>query len=248
MDEQIINEYLGFLGQKDYPCVAAKAALGKGHVECLVVDDMNSAEEDDLILSFLYDFVEHYRKSTQAYHSAAVIFKGPEMKHERMFDDLLWKRLGAFRDLDRLHYCHDPRVDSDPASANYSFSLKEEAFFVIGLNPSSNRLARRFRYPAIIFNPHAEFEKLRSNHKYEPMKTAVRKRDIRFSGSVNPMLKDFGEESEVFQYSGLQYDLTWQCPLKNSLNHDLHGSDHATNYIPQYYSRAKGNSIHAKKR
>jgi hypothetical protein len=45
------------------------------------------------------------------------------------------------------------------------------------------------------------------------MKTAVRKRDEIFSGSVNPMLSDFGEASEVLQYSGKVYDETWTCPF-----------------------------------
>jgi FPC/CPF motif-containing protein YcgG len=209
---------------------------------------MSSDEEDDLIVSFLYDFVDYYRRSIKPYHTAAVIFKAPELHHEHRFDELLWERLLSLHEIDRQRFAHDPRVDSDPTSAHYSYSLKEEAFFIVGLNPMSNRMARQFRYPAIVFNPHAEFEKLRNKHKYEPMKTAVRKRDVHFSGSVNPMLKDFGEESEVFQYSGLQYDLTWQCPLKNSLNHDPHATDPHKAYIPHYYSRTKGNSVHAKKR
>jgi FPC/CPF motif-containing protein YcgG len=45
------------------------------------------------------------------------------------------------------------------------------------------------------------------------MKKVVRRRDELYSGSVNPMLKDFGEAPEVFQYSGKQYDSTWKCPL-----------------------------------
>ena len=248
MEERIVSDYLAFLQQRDYPCIAAKAAVANGHVQCLVIDDMSSPAEDELIVSFLYDFVEYYRRSVKPYHTAAVIFRLPEIRQERRFDELLWERLAAFRDIDREHYKHDPRVDADPSSAHYSYSLKEEAFFILGLNPMSSRLARRFRYPAIIFNPHAEFEKLRNNHKYESMKTAVRKRDIHFSGSMNPMLKDFGEESEVFQYSGLQYDLTWQCPLKNALNHEPHADDHAKRYIPQYHSRTTGHRVHSKKR
>ncbi len=46
------------------------------------------------------------------------------------------------------------------------------------------------------------------------MKNAIRKRDVAFSGSVNPMLEDFGKTSEVYQYSGRNYDSNWQCPLK----------------------------------
>jgi len=46
------------------------------------------------------------------------------------------------------------------------------------------------------------------------MKNIVRKRDVALSGSINPMLQDFGAASEVYQYSGMQYDSTWQCPFK----------------------------------
>lgn len=58
-----------------------------------------------------------------------------------------------------------------------------------------SRLARQFKYPALVFNPHAEFEKRSQADRYEQMKKVVRKRDVVYSGSVNPMLKDFGEAS-----------------------------------------------------
>jgi hypothetical protein len=57
------------------------------------------------------------------------------------------------------------------------------------------------------------------------MKTIVRKRDISCSGSVNPMLDDFGHSSEAIQYSGLFNDNQWQCPL--TINHGKTG-DHST--------------------
>ena len=96
---------------------------------------------------------------------------------------------------------------------DYSFSLKEEAFFILGLHPASSRRSRQFKYPALIFNPHAEFEKLRKSDRYTKMKEVVRKRDVEYSGSINPMLADFGEASEVYQYSGMQYNAEWTCPI-----------------------------------
>ena len=101
----------------------------------------------------------------------------------------------------------------DPAAVEFSFSLKEEAFYLIGLHPGSSRSARRFSYPAIVFNPHTQFERLRELNKYETMKQFIRNRDIRYSGSVNPMLADFGETSEAVQYTGRQYDQDWKCPF-----------------------------------
>jgi FPC/CPF motif-containing protein YcgG len=175
-------------------------------------------------LEFIYDFVDVYRNSKKAFHSAAVLFRKPDIRDEKQFDILLWERLAALRSLDQQKYNYDQRVDDDPGSEKYSFSLKAEAFFIIGIHPASNRNARKFSYPALVFNPHAEFEKLRQTNRYEQMKKVVRKRDQVFSGSVNPMLKDFGEASEVYQYSGIQYGTDWKCPLTKDHGETNHNS------------------------
>lgn|SRR5690606_15367871 len=213
-DNSIIEEYLLHLQSRGFPCVAAKAAVAKGHVKCLVVDRMECPHEDRRILEFLYEFVDDYRKIDTPYHSAAVIFRAPKIQDEWMFDKLLWTRLNALADLDRQVYAHDPRVDDDPESARFSFSLKEEAFFIIGLHPASQRKARAFPYATLVFNPHQEFERLRKTERYETMKRTVRKRDVAYSGSVNPMLTDFGDKPETRQYSGIHYKSDWKCPLR----------------------------------
>jgi FPC/CPF motif-containing protein YcgG len=213
-NDYVVEAYKSFLGNKAFPCVAARAALVKDHVQCLVVEHMDCPKDDNRILEFLYQFVDKYRQSDAAFHSAAVIFKGPELRSEDAFDALLWHRLQALYDIDALHYPYDNRVDSSPSSPEFSFSLKSEAFFVIGLHPSSSRPARQFMYPTLVFNPHAEFEKLRSTGSYEKMQHIVRRKDVAYSGSVNPMLKNFGSASDAYQYSGKHYNDDWQCPLK----------------------------------
>jgi len=214
-DKQIfIEEYLSFLETKDFPCIAAKAAHEKHLIKCMVADNMACPKDDGAILLFLYDFVDAFRNSTEMYNSAAIIFTGPQIINEGMFDTFLWQRLQALEILDAENYKYDNRVEADPVSAKFSFSIKEEAFYIIGLHAASSRQARRFIYPTLVFNPHAQFEQLRASSKYEAMKSTVRKRDIAFSGSVNPMLDDFGDASEAFQYSGRKYNDDWKCPLK----------------------------------
>lgn len=210
----VVEEYLSFLENKEFPCIAAKAALARQQVKCMVAGNMAYPKDDTGILQFLYEFVDEYRMSKDFYHTATIVFSGPQIDNEKLFDELLWQRLQALENLDAENYSYDNRVESDPSSSSFSFSIKEEAFYIIGLHPASSRQARQFKYPALVFNPHAQFEQLRSTTKYEVMKNTVRKRDIALSGSVNPMLQDFGESSEVFQYSGRKYDETWQCPLK----------------------------------
>lgn len=213
-NHELTEEYFSFLANKEYPCVAAKAALSKEHIRVFVADHMACPKDDMAIMQFMYSFVDEYRHTDSFFHTAAIIFKGPDVVDEGIFDQLLWQRLQSLANIGAKDYGYDKRVSSNPASKDFSFSIKEEAFYIIGLHPKSNRAARRFKYPALVFNPHAQFDLLRQTNRYEKMKNIVRQRDIVYSGSVNPMLKDFGQSSEVFQYSGRKYEPSWQCPLK----------------------------------
>lgn len=213
-NDELVNDYKSFIGNKAFACVAAKAALAKQQLHTMVAEHMACPFSDKAILDFLYAFVDEYRQSGQLYHSAGIVFKQPLQLSEAMFEELLWQRLQSLSDLDAQRYDYDKRVQSDPSSPDFSFSLKEEAFFIIGLHPNSSRMARQFKNPAIVFNPHKQFEQLRQTDKYRHLQHAVRKRDIELSGSINPMLQDYGEQSEVYQYSGREYNASWRCPLK----------------------------------
>jgi FPC/CPF motif-containing protein YcgG len=210
----VSEEYREYISNKEFVCVAAKAALARQQIQCMVAGHMACPKDDYGILQFLYNFIDTYRNSNELYHSAVVIFEPSGIANEEMFDALLWQRLQSISNLDAGKYTYDTRVEQDPASPKFSFSLKEEAFFIIGLHPGSSRAGRQFKYPALVFNPHQQFEQLKETHKYDSLKKVVRKRDLSVSGSINPMLEDFGEASEVYQYSGRQYDEQWQCPLK----------------------------------
>ncbi len=213
LEEEVFIDYYNFLSNKVFPCVAAKDAMAKGNIKLFVADNIACPKDDKSILDFIYKFTDFYRKSGKGFYSAAIIFNQPEILNEEVFDGLLWQRLAALRRLDELQYPHDSRVEANPEDSNFSFSLMEEAFFIVGLHPTSSRPARRFKYATLVFNPHAQFEAMKKDARYEKMKTIVRKRDVSFSGSVNPMLTDFGEASEVYQYSGKNYDSQWKCPL-----------------------------------
>ena len=213
-ESDMIAEFRRFINDETYPCVAARAAMARWNIPCVVAGHMACPHDDRKILAFLYDFIKQYRKAPAHLHSATVIFQQPRNAGVETFDTLLWQRLQALSTLDASKFPYDRRVKADPSDANFSFSLGEEAFFIIGLHPASERPARRFRFPALVFNPHAQFELMRKENRYEKMKQIVRKRDKLYSGSINPMLADFGEASEVFQYSGRQYDGEWTCPLR----------------------------------
>lgn len=223
-DSAITEQYLAFVSGPDFACVAARAAYKSKQIKTFVAGNMACPASDQAILDFLYGFVNEYRSANSLFHSATVIFTGPTLPDENSFDRLLWQRLQALSDRDATNYNYDKRVSDDPSSPDFSFSLKEEAFFIIGLHPQSSRLARRFAYPTIVFNPHAQFETLRQENHYESMKRTVRMRDMKLSGSINPMLDDYRSASETLQYSGKKYDSSWQCPLHISHGKSEHHS------------------------
>ncbi|MCE3255755.1 MAG: hypothetical protein K0R25_1249 [Rickettsiaceae bacterium] len=210
----IHKEYIDYIKNSNFPCVAAKTALRLDRLKCLVVQDMRSDEENEKILGFIYDFIKFYRSREEIFHSLAIIFEKPDLENAEQFEKLIWQKLQALSRLDAKNFKYDCRVDADPHSEKFSFSLGEEAFFVVGLQPHSSRLARRFKYPALVFNPHDQFEKLREKNCFERIKATVRFRDKKFFGSINPMLEDYGNSSEVMQYSGKKYDSNWKCPLR----------------------------------
>ena len=212
--EQVAGDFYAHLTEKEFPCIAAHEAASKETLHCMVADHMACPKDDHAIISFLYDFVDEFRSKTSGYHSAAIIFLGPGDADESNFEKLFWQRLQALSDIDAVKYNYDPRVSSDITSPNFSYSLKSEAFYIVGLHPASSRKSRQYKLPVMVFNPHAQFERLRDEDHYRKMQNIVRKRDLSYSGSINPMLADFGDSSEVFQYSGRKYDKDWACPFK----------------------------------
>ncbi len=219
IQSKVCNDFKAMLQDKVFPCVAAKAALNKDQLKIMVAGHMGCPKDDKAILNFIYDFLKSYRSSDKLFHSAVVIFPDTHIDSEDTYEKFFWARLQALANTDAEKFNYDSRVNPDPDSESFSFSLGEEAFFIIGLHPASSRKARQFKYPAIVFNPHAQFEKLREKNQYGKMKNIVRKKDFAFSGSINPMLQDFGEASEVYQYTGRQYTGSWRCPFSSNHNH-----------------------------
>lgn len=210
----IIDQFKASLGRRDFPCIGARASLQKDQARFMVAGHMGCPKDDIEILRFLYQFIEEYKADAPGFYSATVIFGQPLQLSEEEFDRLLWQRLQALVMIDRKNYSHDPRVSDDPASPDFAFSLKEEGFFIIGMHPSSNRKSRQAEYPSLVFNPHAQFERMRRQHTFTKMQKIIRDRDEAFSGSVNPMLKNYSESPAVYQYSGRNYDNKWKCPLQ----------------------------------
>jgi FPC/CPF motif-containing protein YcgG len=211
--DPLAEEFRAFLARPEFPCVGAKSALARDQIQFLVARDITSAWDDLRIYPALFNFAELYRSQPSLFQSFVVLFKGPGSLDEAQYESFLWERLQSLTDKDDWHgQVHDARVSENPEDPHFSLSFANEAFFVVGLHPNANRPARRFRCPAIVFNPHDQFEKLREEGMYGGMKEKIARRDEALAGSRNPMLQTFGESSEAPQYSGRVVDGTWKCP------------------------------------
>jgi FPC/CPF motif-containing protein YcgG len=153
------------------------------------------------------------RVRASEYATFVAIFERPREVDEIVFERLFWKQLRALHDHDAARFEWDPHVSADPADPHFSFSFAGQALYVIGMHANSSREARRFPWPALVFNPHEQFERLRADGKWKRIQETIRSRDLELQGSINPMLSDFGEKSEARQYSGRAVEDNWEAPF-----------------------------------
>lgn len=191
------KEIFDFIQHSQFPCVMAKAVLTKG---MLTIHSHQTAEDT---LDAMYAFIDRYRKKHSRLSSFILTFDRKMDFNE--FEKQFWKLIKTLHVMDKEKYEHDPRVSSQIASPDFSFSMKSEAFFILALHPQSPRLARRLPIPAIVFNPHQQFETLRKKGVFNKVRNFIRNRDKALQGFINPMLSDFGEKSEIYQYTGRVY-------------------------------------------
>lgn len=197
-----------------FPCVAAKSAAQRGQIVALQAGSLLSNRSDADILAGLHRFTSRYRRTRPIFATFAVIFSRPGDLTEKSFERALWQRLAGLHALDRRRCGWDPRVSADPDSPDFSFSLCGEAFFIIGMHPRSSRRSRRFPRPALVFNMHDQFERLRQQGVFERMRDTIRTRDAAYCGRPNPELANFGNASEARQYSGRAVSAAWRCPFR----------------------------------
>jgi len=183
-------------------------------MEFVVARNFRSAWDDLRILPALIDLSKRYRAEPKQFQSLVVIFEEGAPADEVEFEQLLWDRLTSLSDKDEwLGQLPDTRVAHDPDDPHFALSFGGEAFFVVGLHPKASRPARRFDFPAMVFNLHDQFERLRQQGRYDKLRGTILERDIELAGSVNPMLDSHGAASAARQYSGRAVDDGWQCPF-----------------------------------
>ena len=206
----IAQQFLDLVRNPGFPCTTARGSAAQDRIGVHMYGDMRGPSVATPPLADLYAFIGDQPAAAPGFRS----FADTTLMDEAGFKSALWTLLQRLHGLDRPTHPWDLSVSADPASPDFSFSLGGRAFFLVGLHPGASRHTRRFAYPAIIFNAHAQFEALRTRGAYGTVRERIRKNDLALQGSINPTLRDHGAASEAMQCSGRQVEDNWACPFR----------------------------------
>jgi FPC/CPF motif-containing protein YcgG len=215
-DHEIDGAFRKFIGDGPYPCLAARGLARRHDYDLHVYERLGRPAASKALAADLGVFARAARTRgvDDPFVAFVAVFRGPAPASERAFERRLWTELQRLHDGDDPAVGWDPAVSPDPDDARFSFSFGGCALFVIGMHPNSSRVARRFDWPALVFNPHAQFERLRRAGRFASLRDRIRARDVALQGTLNPNVADFGDGSAASQYSGR--DATqepWRCPF-----------------------------------
>jgi FPC/CPF motif-containing protein YcgG len=203
-----------------FVCVGGKSAFRHGTYGFGLYSELGSDAAAAGLARDLFTFVEELPSFGDSLATYVASFAGPASPDELTFEQRLWTMLQALHDLDARFHDWDSAVSDDPDDPRFSFSFAGAAFFVVGLHAASSRVARRFAWPTLIFNPHQQFERLREVGDYARFQRVIRRGETRLQGDANPMLANFGSRSEAAQYSGRRVSAAWKCPFHTHADDD----------------------------
>ena len=210
-----VREFYKFVRSSRQPCLAARGAAKRDDIAVSEYGTLGSRDSARLLAPDLREFtrknIEASRPGRRFASFVALFDSRGSDSGETGFESDLWRMLAFLSEEDEMGWSE--RVSSEPADKTFAFSFHGEPYYVIGMHPDASRPGRRFSRPALVFNLHRQFDRLREDGAYDSLRDSIRERDLRVNGSINPSLSDFGVESEARQYSGRAVDKTWRCPF-----------------------------------
>jgi len=215
--QDIESKYRDYVKSDQHPCIIAKSLFNDNSYSLYYYESMKQDSVAKTINEDIKDFISNYDFNSNTFESFIACFKNDHFETELNFEIALWDLLQRIHEHDSIDW--DESVSSDIDDKNFSFSIQGKAFYIVGLHPNSSRISRRSPYVTVVFNLHWQFEKLREMGTFKRVRNRIRKNDKRIQGSINPVLEDFGQDSEVRQYSGRNVDDSWSCPFLNKMQH-----------------------------
>ena len=212
---RVANAAFGsFVSDDAFSCLGARSAIRRGTYRIGGYARLDDAGVTEGLARDLYAFAAERRGFESDFTTFVAVFRERAFRTEERFERALWSQLQRLHDLDARFHSWDATVSDDPGDPRFSFSFAGNAFFVVGLHPAASRAARRFAWPALVFNAHEQFENLRADGRFARLQQQIRAREQRLSGDLNPNLADYGGHSEARQYSGRPNGESWTCPFK----------------------------------
>ena len=221
-NKKLKYDFGNFIENNSFPCLMAKSVVMNENVNLVDYHYFNGSHKQ-----LLRDLAIYLKKAGNAddhdYRSFVAVFSREKFNDELSFEEKFWEYMQQLSNFDPKPWSEE--ISDDPESKDFAFSLLETPFYLIGLHSNSSREARQFKHTAIVFNLHQQFEHMRSMGIYTSVRDKIRSRDIDLQGFINPMLEDFGEDSQAKQYSGRAVDDNWTCPFSNSKTYEINQSE-----------------------
>lgn len=209
--DSVRKRYADFILKENHPCIMAKSLFRMEKYNLNIYDDITESVSLIQLVADVKKYIQQYDFEGTAFESFLAVFPNNYYPDEISFEAALWKALQTIHDLDDSDW--DPTVSDDPDNTQFSFSVGGKGFYIVGLHPESSRIARQAPFTTIVFNLHHQFEKLREMGTYHVVRDTIRKNDQQLQGSINPVLRDHGTDTETKQYSGRQVEDNWKCPF-----------------------------------
>lgn len=213
--ETLHHEIRSLILQEDYPCVAAIQSVVRNDYMVGTYGQFGHGTHWQKLRADLLHYVESQHATQSRYLSFWAVFAADNQipDSEIEFEAQLWRELSLLSSEEERSVDWGKMNSSDPNDPSFCISLNGEKLFVVGLHPQSSRVARRFSRPAMVFNAFSQFEQFVKEGTYAALVNTIRQRDVKFQGSVNPMVLAHGDVWESIQYSGRDNPDSWKCPF-----------------------------------
>jgi hypothetical protein len=221
--KEINSEIRSLILQDNYPCVAAIQSVVRNDYVIGTYGQFGTGTHWHKLRTDLLNFLELQSSTQSRYMSFWAVFTASNETpdNELDFENKFWRELSLLSSEEERAVDWGNINSSDPNDPSFCVSLNGVKLFVVGLHPASSRFARRFSHPAMVFNAFSQFEVFEEG-AYAAMVKVIRQNDVKFQGSINPMVLAHGDAWESIQYSGRENPEFWKCPFHFMKHKDKH--------------------------
>ncbi len=213
MSASVDAAFRDFVAGDGFSCLAGKGVVNADAYDLHAYGALGSHRSARALARDLGAFAAALPHENVRPRTFVAVFPARPPATESLFEQRLWQQLQRVHDNEPGGTPWDAATSDDPEDPHFGFSVGGHAFFIVGLHPLSSRISRRFRWPALVFNPRSQFDRLRAHGSFDRLRDKIREREVALQGSLNPNLADFGERSEARQYSGRAAEPEWRCPF-----------------------------------